>query len=317
MINDHIENIAFTFFGSSRLSVIVLNELKKLGFLPSLIVTTPDKPQGRKLVMTPNVVKTWAIEHNIKVLDPAKLDKDFIASLKDISTKEALELFIVASYGKILPNEIIEMPKHKTLNIHPSLLPRYRGPSPLPTAMLDDSKSTGVSIMRLDAEMDHGPIIARKDVLILRWPTYEEFEEMMAIVGAHLLADILPDWVAGKITPEEQNHAQATYTKKIDKKDAELSLSKEELKDLSIIPTKKAYDMFRKIQAYHQWPQAYFFIERAGASDAGSAPKKIRVKITDAAFAGDDGAGKLAINKVIPEGKNEMSYESFVQGYLA
>ena len=308
--------INFTFFGSSRLSVIVLEELKKLGYVPSLIVTTPDKPHGRKLIMTPNVVKIWALEHNIKVLDPVKLDADFIASLKNISNKEALGLFIVASYGKIIPNEIIEMPEHKTLNIHPSLLPLYRGPSPLPTAILDDAKRTGVSIMQLDAEMDHGPIIARKDVLILRWPTYEEFEEMMAIVGAHVLVEILPDWVAGRITPEEQNHAQATYTKKITKEDAELSLSKEELKNTSTISTKKAYDIFRKIQAYHQWPQAYFFIEHVGASDAGSDPKKIRVKITDATFTGDNETGKLTINKVIPEGKKEMSYESFVQGYL-
>ena len=301
--------INFAYFGSSRLSVIVLNELKKLGYTPSLIVTTPDKPQGRKLIMTPNVVKTWAIENNIKVLSPAKLDKEFIVTL----AKENLDLFIVASYGKIIPNEIVEMPKRKTLNIHPSLLPQYRGASPLPTAMLDDAKLTGVSIMQLDAEMDHGPIIAQKDAFILRWPTYEEFEEMMAIVGAHLLAEILPDWIAGKITPKEQDHAKATYTKKISKEDAELTLSDDELKNPTAIPAKKAYDIFRKIQAYHQWPQAYFFIER---TDASGASQKIRIKITQASFAGDDRTGKLIIEKVIPEGKKEMSYEAFTQGYL-
>jgi len=301
--------INFAFFGSSHLSVIVLDELKKLGYTPSLIVTTPDKPQGRKLIMTPNVVKTWAIENNIKVMSPAKLDAIFIESLKN----DNWPLFIVASYGKIIPNEIIEMPKHKTLNIHPSLLPKYRGASPLPTAMLDDAKLTGVSIMQLDAEMDHGPIIAQKDAFILRWPTYEEFEEMMAIVGAHLLADILPDWIAGKITPKEQDHARATYTKKIAKEDAELSVSIDELKNPTTIPSKKAYDIFRKIQAYHQWPQAYFFIER---TDTNGVSQKIRVKITQATFDGDDKTGKLTIEKVIPEGKKEMSYEAFTQGYL-
>ena len=315
MIND--QKISFVYFGSSRLSVIVLNELKKLGYTPSLIVTAPDKPQGRKLVMTPNVVKTWAIENNIKVADPAKLDSTFIENLKLIIDHD--NLFIVASYGKIIPNEIIEMPTHKTLNIHPSLLPRYRGASPLPTAMLEDAKLTGVSIMQLDAEMDHGPIIAQKDAFILRWPTYEEFEEMMAIVGAHLLADILPDWIAGKITPKEQDHAKATYTKKINKEDAELSLSVDELKNPAVIPSKKAYDIFRKIQAYHQWPQAYFFIERTNvnnSSDSAGASQKIRVKITQASFVGDDKTGKLVINKVIPEGKKEMSYDAFTQGYL-
>lgn len=283
--------INFALFGSSRLSIIVLDELLKLGYTPSLIVTTPDKPQGRKLIMTPNVVKSWAIENNIKVLSPAKLDKEFIATL----AKENLDLFIVASYGKIIPNEIVEMPKRKTLNIHPSLLPQYRGASPLPTAILEDTKQTGVSIMQLDAEMDHGPIVAQKTIDITDhfkdWPTYEDFEEFMAKEGAKLLAEILPDWVAGKITAKEQDHSKATYTKKITKENG--------LIDLNANP----YENFRKIQAFHQWPQAYFFIKHDG--------KNIRIKVTDATY-----NGHLTIKKVIPEGKKEMSYEAFTQGYL-
>jgi methionyl-tRNA formyltransferase len=277
--------IKFAFFGSSRLSVIVLDELEKAGLIPACIVTTPDKPKGRKLTVTPNMVKEWAIKKNIPLCDPTKSDCD---------------LFIVASYGKIIPGAIINLPSHKTLNIHPSLLPQYRGPSPLPSAMLDDAKRTGVTIMRLDEEMDHGPIVAQQEITVEEWPIYEDFEEMMARKGAQLLARILPDWVAGKIAEKEQDHSKATYTKKITKEDGLIDPA-----DIaSNAPQEKAYAAFRKIQAFHEWPQAYFFIERDG--------KKIRVKVTKASFNND----RLVLERVLPEGKKEMPYEDFARGYL-
>jgi len=294
--------IKFAFFGSSRLSVIVLDELEKTGLIPACIVTTPDKPKGRKLEITPNVVKEWATNKKIRIYDPAKLDETFIEMLE----KESCDLFIVASYGKIIPKSIIDLPRHKTLNIHPSLLPEYRGPSPLPSAMLDNAKRTGVTIMRLDEEMDHGPIVAQEETIVAEWPVYEDFEEMMARKGAQLLARTLPDWVAGKIKEIEQDHSQATYTKKITKEDGLIDSA-----DIaSNAPQEKAYTAFRKIQAFHEWPQAYFFIERDG--------KKIRVKVTQASFKKDPANknGKLIIEKVIPEGKKEMPYEDFVRGYL-
>jgi methionyl-tRNA formyltransferase len=294
--------IKFAFFGSSRLSVIVLDELEKAGFIPACIVTTPDKPKGRKLTVTPNVVKEWAINKKIRIYDPAKLDAAFIEMLK----KESCDLFIVASYGKIIPSAIINLPPHKTLNIHPSLLPKYRGPSPLPSAMLDDAKRTGVTIMRLDEEMDHGPIVAQQEITVEEWPTYEDFEEMMARKGAQLLARILPDWVAGKIKELEQDHSKATYTKKITKEDGLLDLNKLD------------YAAFRKIQAFHEWPQAFFFISKDGKKQRSKDAEKIRVKVTQASFKKDlqGNAGTLIIEKVIPEGKSEMPYADFARGYL-
>jgi len=294
--------IKFAFFGSSRLSVIVLDELEKAGLIPTCIVTTPDKPKGRKLTVTPNVVKEWAMKKKIRIYDPAKLDSAFIEMLRN----EACDVFIVASYGKIIPKAIINLPPHKTLNIHPSLLPQYRGPSPLPSAMLDDAKRTGVTIIRLDEQMDHGPIVAQEEVVIDEWPTYKDFEDMMARKGAQLLARVLPDWVAGKIKEVEQDHSKATYTKKITKEDG--LLDHEALYDA--MDSGNAYAAFRKIQAFHEWPQAYFFIKHDG--------KKIRVKVTKASFKKDplNKTGKLIIEKVIPEGKKEMSYEDFARGYL-
>lgn len=282
---------AFAFFGSSRLSVIVLDQLFEQGLMPKFVVTTPDKPIGRKQIITPNVVKQWATNKNIPVYNPAKLDQDFAKQIRDISETTEVQAFLVASYGKIIPTEIIDIPKNKTLNIHPSLLPQYRGPSPLPTAILEDTKNTGVSIMILDREMDHGPIIAQKEITISEWPTYEDFEESMAEEGAKLFAEILPDWIEGKIAPKEQDHSKASYTKKIIKEDAEI--------DLNTDP----YTNFRKIQAYHEWPQAFFFIDHKN--------KKLRVKITEASYKD----GVLIIQKVIPEGGKEMGYEDFLRGY--
>ncbi len=279
--------IKFAFFGSSKFSIYVLDELDNLGFKPSFIVTSPDKPQGRKLVMTPNIVKTWALQKNIFVLDPVKLDKHLIDALK----KFDCDVFVVASFGRIIPQTIIDLPKHGSLNIHPSLLPKYRGPSPLPTAILEDEKSTGISIMKMDEQMDHGPLVASKEIQIDEWPTYEAFEEKMACEGAKLLAHILPRWIQGEMKAKEQEHSKATYTKKITKEDA--------LIDLSSDP----YSNFRKIQAYHEWPKACFTIQRDG--------QPMRIKITQASFQN----GNLIIQKVIPEGGREMKYEDFKRGY--
>lgn len=281
--------IPFAFFGSSRFSVIVLDALEKKGILPTLIITTPDKPAGRKLILTPTPVKTWGLTRNIPVLDPAKLDAAFVNVLQS----KNIALFVVASYGKIIPKALLDLPAHKTLNIHPSLLPLYRGASPLQSAMLDDAKDTGVTIMRIDEHMDHGPLVAQKSVHIDEWPVYEEFETLMAAEGADLLAEIMPKWVSGDIREKDQEHDKATYTKKIEKEDGLLDLSS----------NTDPYKVFRMIQAYHEWPVAYLFIKHAG--------KDMRIKITSASFA----QGTLTLEKVIPEGGKEMTYKDFVSGY--
>jgi len=152
--------------------------------------------------------------------------------------------------------------------------------------------------------MDHGPIIAQKEVTVNEWPTYEDFEAQMAHEGGQLLAQVLSEWVAGKIKDREQDHSRSTYAKKIIKEDG--------LIDTAVLnpnaPTEKAYAAFRKIQAFHQWPTAYFFVENAAFKN--SPTKKMRVKITKASFKD----GRLAIEKVIPEGSKEMDYGDFLKG---
>ena len=297
--------IKFAFFGSSEFSIYVLKALKAKSFLPTLIITTPDKPKGRGLAMTPTVVKLWAEINNIPVLDPAKLVQG-LPLYKNTEGYPCIELFIVASYGKIIPQAIIDLPKHKTLNVHPSLLPNYRGASPIQSAIIDDAKDTGVSIIRLDKEMDHGPIVAVEKVHFEEWQTYEKVEEKLGIIGGDLLAKILPDWLDGKIKEVEQDHSRATFTKKIVKEDGLLDPA-----DLRAdTPINRAYLAFRKIQAYHSWPGAYFFVERKNPSNKIMRVKKIRVKITSASWHDN----RLIIEKVIPEGKREMLYKDFLNG---
>ncbi|MDE2041288.1 MAG: methionyl-tRNA formyltransferase [Patescibacteria group bacterium] len=280
--------MTYAFFGSSRLSVIVLDEMERLGYLPSFVVTTPDKPQGRKMAVAANVVKAWASSHGTQSLEFARLDAEAVHSI----TGRACDLYVVASYGRIMPAALIEAPKFKTLNVHPSLLPRYRGPSPLPTAILDDAKATGVTIMRMDEQVDHGPIVAQREISVSEWPIYEDFEELMARAGAELLVDVLPQWLAGEISARDQDHSRATFTRKFSKDDG-----------LVDIHDPDQYKVFRTIQAFHQWPQAYFLMKRNG--------KQLRVKISQAAFAN----GLLEIKRVIPEGSREMAYRDFLSGY--
>src|SRR3989344_2172855 len=194
--------IKWAFFGTSLFSVIVLDELKAKGFLPTLIVTVEDKPKGRKLIMTPSDVKIWAEKEKIPFIQPKKLSGELILKLSNLN----LELFIVASYGKIIPKNILEIPKYKTLNIHPSLLPKLRGASPIQSAILSEN-NTGVTIIKLDEETDHGPIVAQKN--LVSWnidglPYAEELETTLAVAGADLLVEIIPNWIIGKITEIEQ-----------------------------------------------------------------------------------------------------------------
>jgi methionyl-tRNA formyltransferase len=277
--------IDLVFFGTDLFAVKVLSELKKLGLAPRMIITAPDTPAGRHLTLTPPPVKIWAQQNNISFLQPVKLsDPDFIHQLKATS----YQLCLVASYGKILPADLLAQWPNKFLNIHPSLLPRYRGPSPLQTAIADNDAETGVTIMVVDEAMDHGPIIATQTVAInQKW--FEKLRDETAQVGAELLVKILPDWLAGKLKSEAQNHQEATYTKKITKPDGEINLADDPVKN------------FAKIRAYTPAPGAYFFTTKHG--------KQTRLIIKKAHLSESN---ELIIDRVVPEGKRETDYRAWL-----
>ncbi|MFA6338940.1 MAG: methionyl-tRNA formyltransferase [Candidatus Paceibacterota bacterium] len=280
-------SIRIAFFGSSEFSVIILDELFKENFVPSVIITAQDKPQGRGLKLTPSPVKVWAMGKNIPTLEPKKLDQNFIDELKKFNCS----LFIVASFGKIIPKTVIDMPEYNILNVHPSLLPKFRGASPLESVILSDETETGVTIMLVDEEMDHGPIVAQKKSEISNWPPKIScLEKKLAEDGGKLLVEVLPKWIDRSIEPKNQIHELATYTKKIKKEDGLISLSD------------NPYINFKKIMALEGWPGTYFITKKKD--------KDIRVQIKEAEFKNNS----LIIKRVTPEGKKEMNYEDFLRG---
>lgn len=272
------KDITIGFWGGPEISIITLEKLKEAGFKIAFIVTSLDKPKGRKMIVTPPPTKVWGLENNIPVLQTTDLrETTFVETLK----AHNCDVFVVMAYGRIIPLEVLNIPKAGSLNIHPSLLPEFRGSCPIESAILADKKETGVTVMHMDNEMDHGPIVAQEKVIVETWPpTTEELGNKLVTRGSELLVSILPDWISGKIQAVEQDHSRATYTKKIQKEDGLINLNDD------------PYQNFLKIQAYHGWPSAYFMKDGK------------RIKITAASF--DE--GKLIIEKVIPEGKSEMSY---------
>lgn len=281
-------DLKILFFGTPEFAETTLEILKSRGFLPTLIVTGEDKPFGRKLILTPPPVKTWAVKNNIPFIQPKTLKSEEI--VREIKSFGDFDISIVASYGKIIPKSILDIPKKGNLNIHPSLLPRLRGPSPIQSAILTEN-STGVSIILLDEEMDHGPILIQEKTEI-NWPPYADIlEEKMAIQGANLLSKIIIDYVDGKIIPKEQDHSMATFCKKIKKEDGYIDLNESPEKNL------------RKIRGYRGSINTYCFFEQNN--------NKIRLIIREAEIID----GKLEITKVIPEGKKEMSFDDFKRGF--
>ncbi|HEY4510757.1 MAG TPA: methionyl-tRNA formyltransferase, partial [Candidatus Paceibacterota bacterium] len=175
-----MKNMNFAFFGTSRFAVRVLEELALANLIPTVVIATPDKPKGRGLLATPSPVKVWAQENNVEVLQPENLDGEFVAELKNTQW----DLFVVAAYGKILPKELFELPRLKTLNVHPSLLPRLRGASPIQSAILTDEKKTGVTVMLINEKLDHGPVVAQASIEPKPWPPKaSELEEVLAREG--------------------------------------------------------------------------------------------------------------------------------------
>ena len=191
-------------------------------------------------------------------------------------------LFIVAAYGKILPPALLAAPHQGTLNVHPSLLPKYRGASPIEGQLLADDRECGVSIMLIDEKMDHGSIVAQASITPDPWPLRARvLEELLAREGGKLLAEAIPPYLAGEIPPEPQDHTRATFVKKIKKEDGLIDLAAD------------GYQNYLKFCAYDEWPGSFFFDNNGK-----------RIKITDATFEN----GKFTPTRVIPEGKKEVAY---------
>ena len=267
------EKINFIFWGTPDVASETLEMLKASGYLPSLIITSPDKPQGRKMILTPPPVKTWAIENDIPYMQPEKLD-DITQKLQEIHP----DLSIVVAYGKIIPEEILNTPRLGSINVHYSLLPKYRGASPVESAVLNGDTETGVAVQKMVYKMDAGDILALEKTELGANETAPELRKRLIKIGGNLLVKMLPDFIDGKITPLAQDESNMTHCKKIQKEDGEIDLNDSAVKN------------YNKYRAYINWPRTFFFKDGK------------RIIITDARLAN----GKFVIKKVIPEGGKEQ-----------
>jgi methionyl-tRNA formyltransferase len=272
-----MKKIKSVFWGTPEISVHFLEKTKKLGFYFDLIITNPDRPTGRKKALTSSAVKKWAEKNSVNILQPEKIDDNFIEKLK----KEEWDFFFVLAYGKILPKSILEIPRLGVLNLHPSLLPKYRGPSPIMSAILDDQKETGVSIIKLDEGMDSGPILSQEKVFVQEWEKNEEMEKKFAEIGATNFLEILSDFILGKITQKNQEDSEKTFCQKYQKKDMELFFP---------FDKKNARKNFLR---YCASPKPFYFDQNLK-----------RNIVTDAEWK----SSNFVVKKIIPEGKNEREF---------
>jgi methionyl-tRNA formyltransferase len=269
-------NLNFIFWGTPDVASDTLEILKQNGYTPSLIITSVDKRQGRKMLLTPSPVKIWAIENNIPYLQPEKLDEEFISKLSTFD----FQLSIVVAYGKIIPENILKISKLGSINIHYSLLPKYRGASPVESAILNGDTETGVAIQQMEYKMDSGPIIAIEKTNIDINEKASELRTRLIKIGGELLIKTLPFIFENKIKLINQNENEITYCKKINKEDGLIDLNDDPIKN------------YNKFRAYASWPRTFFFKDNK------------RIIITKAKLE----QGKFIIEKIIPEGGKEVNY---------
>lgn len=332
------KKIKTIFMGTPEFAVPALEALVRSDFIDVIaVVANPDRPVGRKQTIAPPPTKLLAEKYGIPVLQPDRIKKpEWIEKIKELNP----ELIIVAAFGQIIPKEILNIPKYKTLNIHGSLLPQLRGPSPIPYAILEGHQKTGNTIMLVDEQMDHGAILLQRELQISEKETAETLFEKMAKMGADLLMEILPLWIDGKLTPQEQNHSEATYCKIITRDDGKIDWSD------------TADNIERKIRAFTSWPGTFCFFQdqngdqkrlkiiEANIIECGiSSLREIEARLQPdrtVVLAGNafgqaisigllfennhtisvqTGKGCLRLIKVQPEGKSQLSTEEFLNGY--
>jgi len=306
------------FFGTDTLATTILNALLTAPDIEiAAIITQPDKPAGRGKKMESPLTKRFGAHHGIPVLQYKKLDEDAIAEIKKSNT----DIFVVAEYGLIIPEKILGLALQGTLNVHPSLLPKYRGATPIQSALLHDEKETGVSIMLLDREMDHGPILAQKTMAIEDEDTAPTLEAKLGRAGAELLIETLEKWISGVITPREQDHNAATFCKKLSREDGRIDWNR------------PAEEIYRAWRAYLPWPgiftmwngkrlkiviaQSYSVIASvAKQSNENSHPEPATPLLTpDGKLVITCGTGALLIERLQLEGKKELDAHAFLIGY--
>lgn len=235
------------FMGTAELSCASLEKLARdPQFQVLAVVTQPDKPKGRELKLTPSPVKVLAEKMNLSVLQPLKArEENFIAELRALKP----DLMVVVAYGQILPQALLDLPTHGCLNVHTSLLPKYRGAAPIQWAIADGNAETGVTIMKMDAGLDTGPILSMRRTPILPADDSQILHDRLAQLGAELLVETMPAYVSGKLQPQPQPAEGSTYAAKIKKEDGQIDWAQ------------SAEKIWNRLRAFTPWPGAFTFLQ--------------------------------------------------------
>ena len=299
------------FLGTSEFAVPILKTIKeKTNWEIALVVSESAKPQGHRQKVIDTPVARYSKEFNLNLITPS--------DLASVNWKQyQADVAVVVSYGRILPKEIVYLPTWGTINIHPSLLPKLRGASPIQTALTQGLDETGVTLMVIDEKMDHGPILSQEMLVIEPGDTYLTLESKLSELGAKMLVQDLPRYIAGKLKPVEQNHAEATYTKLIKKENGLIDWSK------------PADDIYNQWRAYIKWPGVYtFFKNKSGTNTRfklieiekcaklGFAQKptgEIFIEQKELFIACNVGAIKII--KLQPESSKTLTAQEFLNGY--
>lgn len=297
------------FMGTPDFAVGALESIIKAGHEVTCVVTQPDKPKGRSKELQISPVKACALAHDIPVFQPVKIKTE--ESVAELSKYEA-DIFVVAAFGQILSKEILDMPRYGCVNIHASLLPKYRGAAPIQWAVIDGEEKTGVTIMQMNEGLDTGDILMQEIVVLDKKETGESLFDKLAVCGAELIVKALAEIEKGSLTPIKQDDAKSTYAKMLRKELGRLDFSQD------------AVVLERKIRGLNSWPSAYTLFKGktlkiwdADVIDKNSLSFKSYGEVCEVgkeSFTIQTGNGMLKINEVQLEGKKRMDVKSFLLG---
>lgn len=303
---NEVRKIRIALFGTSDFAVPIFDSIcSDTRFDVRAVITQPDKLIGRNQELTQSVVKEWSISKGILPLQPSNL-KD--AKFQETFNLSMVETALVVAYGKLIPESILDIPRFGFTNVHPSLLPKYRGPSPIQYAILKCERETGVSLMVLDKEVDHGPIIYQFAYNLNGNETYTELSDTLSRLSANIVCDKLSDFTRGIIRAREQKHDSASYTKLITSNDGELFFDKD------------AFSLHARVRALNPEPGTFLVINnkrlkirKVSILDLKGKPNTFFVH--DGCIAVYCEQQALLLEEVQPEGKKWMLGEDYARGY--
>lgn len=296
------------FMGTPDFSVPILRGLIEARYDICAVVTQPDRPKGRKKILTPPPVKEEALKHGLKVLQPESLKNE--ESVQEIIALKP-DLIVTAAYGQILPEALLNFPRFGAINVHASLLPKYRGGAPIHQAIIDGEEKTGVTIMYMVKELDAGDILSQREIPIEETDNVGTLHDKLSIVGKELLLETIPPLIKGEITPIPQDDDLATYAPNIERGQEAIDWNK------------RGADIFNQVRGLNPWPVAYTTHEgkvykiwacekRAGKE--GSKPGEILAIEEDEIVVSSGDNTAIAITEIQPAGKKRMKAAHFLRG---